>query len=140
MDSAVCGQFTIQCVNSEQCSAGGDCLSGAACRANLISTREAAQDRRVQQASYQGSGERVQGHFVTAIARRPPCLLWPAPPSPSQQRTGSCCTAVYSSPPPSSLVRCSFPPPRCPPAPHKDIFLADQTPSSGRIYPRPCIA
>ena len=67
MASAVFGQLTVQCVNcgqcsvwtvnssvceqSGQCSAGRDYLSKAACKANLISTKVAAQDRRVQEDS-----------------------------------------------------------------------------------------
>ena len=68
MDSAVCGQFTVQWVCG-QCSAGMDCLSGAAFRSKPVSSREAAQARWVQQASSQSLGERVVGHLVTATTR-----------------------------------------------------------------------
>ena len=53
----MCGQCSVWTVNSSvceqsgQCSADRDYLSRAACRANLISMKVAAQDRRVQEDS-----------------------------------------------------------------------------------------
>ena len=60
--SGLCSVWTVNssvCEQSGQCSASRDCLSGEACRANLISTRVAAQDWNVQQDSFQGSGRAV---------------------------------------------------------------------------------
>ena len=95
MNSGLCGQWTVQCVDSlqcslcsvdsavwvcgqcsvwvsGQCSAGRDCLSGAAFRSKSVSS---AQARWVQQASSQRLGERVQGHLVTAMARAETTVL-----------------------------------------------------------------